>query len=236
MAYNTSSVNNKISKHASYFGIRLWILILALIVVLTVLFLVISSLLGSSISVAENRNLSISPLTWAIRMKIIRGIAKGLAYLPEDIEPKIIHQNLKSSNILLDHQWNPKINDFGITNNSLNGNIWVSFFESACLTHRNLALVTLWNTCHEDHIYATFQGTKTNAFARSSLCVDRDIKQRPAMGDVIHMLEPRDLLLDDDRRKRRDGSSRRKTQQESHTVAKFGEGDFSTHEKERKKD
>jgi len=66
-----------------------------------------------------------------------------LAYLPEDIEPKIIHQNLKSSNIMLDRQCNPKINYFGITNNSLNGNIWVSFFESACLPHRNLALVTV---------------------------------------------------------------------------------------------
>jgi hypothetical protein len=32
-------------------------------------------------------------------------------------------------------------------------------------------------------------------------CVDRDIKHRPTMGDVIHMLEPRDLLLDDVRTK-----------------------------------
>uniref|UniRef100_A0A6N2N8W7 Uncharacterized protein n=1 Tax=Salix viminalis TaxID=40686 RepID=A0A6N2N8W7_SALVM len=39
-----------------------------------------------------------------------------------------------------------------------------------------------------------------------------------------------------DRQNRIDGSSCRKTQRESRTVAKFGEGDFNTHEKERKKD
>ena len=37
-----------------------------------------------------------------------------LAYLHEDLEPKVIHRFLKSSNILLDHQWNPKITDFGL--------------------------------------------------------------------------------------------------------------------------
>ncbi|XP_019246335.1 PREDICTED: probable serine/threonine-protein kinase At1g01540 [Nicotiana attenuata] len=57
----------------------------------------------------------VSPLTWNIRMNIVLGIAKGLAYLHEDTEQAIIHQHLKSSSILLDKQWNPKISDFGIT-------------------------------------------------------------------------------------------------------------------------
>lgn len=55
-----------------------------------------------------------SPLTWNIRMNIILGTAKGLAYLHEDIEPALVHQRIKSSNILFDHQWNPKMSDFGI--------------------------------------------------------------------------------------------------------------------------
>ncbi|XP_077243043.1 putative serine/threonine-protein kinase At1g01540 [Tasmannia lanceolata] len=55
-----------------------------------------------------------SPLTWEIRMNIILGIAKGLAYLHEGLEPKVIHRDLKSSNILLAHRWNPKIINFGL--------------------------------------------------------------------------------------------------------------------------
>ncbi|XP_010522963.1 PREDICTED: probable serine/threonine-protein kinase At1g01540 isoform X2 [Tarenaya hassleriana] len=56
----------------------------------------------------------VSPLTWDIRMNIILGIAKGLAYLHEGLEPKVVHRDIKSSNILLDRQWNPKVSDFGL--------------------------------------------------------------------------------------------------------------------------
>ncbi|KAM0946880.1 putative protein kinase RLK-Pelle-RLCK-V family [Dioscorea sansibarensis] len=56
----------------------------------------------------------VSPLTWEIRMKIILGTAKGLAYLHEGLEPKVVHRDVKSSNILLDQQWNPKVSDFGL--------------------------------------------------------------------------------------------------------------------------
>ncbi|CAK7347524.1 unnamed protein product [Dovyalis caffra] len=55
-----------------------------------------------------------SPLTWEIRMNIIIGTAKGLTYLHEGLEPKVVHRDIKSSNILLDKQWNPKVSDFGL--------------------------------------------------------------------------------------------------------------------------
>ncbi|OWM66270.1 probable serine/threonine-protein kinase At1g01540 [Punica granatum] len=55
-----------------------------------------------------------SPLTWDIRMKIILGTAKGLTYLHEGLEPKVVHRDIKSSNILLDKQWYPKVSDFGL--------------------------------------------------------------------------------------------------------------------------
>jgi serine/threonine protein kinase len=56
----------------------------------------------------------VSPLTWDIRMKIILGTAKGLMYLHEGLEPKVVHRDVKSSNILLDKHWNAKLSDFGL--------------------------------------------------------------------------------------------------------------------------
>ncbi|KAF5788583.1 putative protein kinase RLK-Pelle-Extensin family [Helianthus annuus] len=61
----------------------------------------------------------IAPLDWGARLKIALGAARGLAYLHEDSSPRVIHRDFKSSNILLEHDFTPKVSDFGLARSAL---------------------------------------------------------------------------------------------------------------------
>jgi serine/threonine protein kinase len=68
-------------------------------------------------------------LDWLMRFNICMGIARGLAYLHEEVQPRIIHRNIKLKNILLDNNFNPKIADFGLVRLFPDGNAHPSTLE-----------------------------------------------------------------------------------------------------------
>ncbi|VAH57653.1 unnamed protein product [Triticum turgidum subsp. durum] len=69
---------------------------------------------GSVESHLHGADREIAPLDWNARMKIALGAGRALAYLHEDSSPCVIHRDFKSSNILLEHDFTPKVSDFGL--------------------------------------------------------------------------------------------------------------------------
>ncbi|KNA13430.1 hypothetical protein SOVF_117030, partial [Spinacia oleracea] len=67
-----------------------------------------------------------SPMSWESRLKTAIGAAKGLAYLHEDCNPKIIHRDIKTENILIDDEFEAKVADFGLAKFSLDTDTHVS--------------------------------------------------------------------------------------------------------------
>jgi serine/threonine protein kinase len=53
-------------------------------------------------------------LNWPTRFEVILGIARGLTYLHEESSIRIVHRDIKASNVLLDSDLTPKISDFGL--------------------------------------------------------------------------------------------------------------------------
>ncbi|KAK6253213.1 hypothetical protein QUC31_014933 [Theobroma cacao] len=69
---------------------------------------------GSVASCLRERLESQAPLDWAIRKRIALGAARGLSYLHDHCDPKIIHRDVKAANILLDEEFEAVVGDFGL--------------------------------------------------------------------------------------------------------------------------
>lgn len=69
---------------------------------------------GSLYSRLHDKSHPNASLDWKTRFKIALGTARGLAHLHQACRPPVIHYNIKSSNVLLDEDFNPRISDYGL--------------------------------------------------------------------------------------------------------------------------
>ncbi|XP_016512694.2 receptor-like serine/threonine-protein kinase ALE2 [Nicotiana tabacum] len=81
---------------------------------------------GSVESHLHGRDGRKAPLDWDVRLKIALGAARGLAYLHEDSNPRVIHRDFKASNVLLEDDFTPKVADFGLAREATEGSHHIS--------------------------------------------------------------------------------------------------------------
>ncbi|RXH82111.1 hypothetical protein DVH24_036452 [Malus domestica] len=172
-------------------------------------------------------------LTWEARIKVLLGTAKALAYLHEAIEPKVIHRDIKSSNILIDEDFNSKVSDFGLAKllgagtshvtTRVMGTFGFGVLLLEAITGRDP--VDYGRPAHEVNLVDWLKmmvGSRrseevvdpnievrpsTRALKRALLtalrCVDPDSEKRPKMSQVVRMLESEEYPIPREDRRHR---------------------------------
>ncbi|GER43835.1 protein kinase superfamily protein [Striga asiatica] len=127
-------------------------------------------------------------MDWATRVKIAVGAARGIAYLHEDCHPRIIHRDIKSSNILLDSNFEARVSDFGLAKLAMDANTHITTrvmgtFGQALDTQefREIADSKLEGKYVDNEMFRLVEA--------AAACVRHSSAKRPKMGQVVRAFD-----------------------------------------------
>uniref|UniRef100_A0A0D9XV71 non-specific serine/threonine protein kinase n=1 Tax=Leersia perrieri TaxID=77586 RepID=A0A0D9XV71_9ORYZ len=134
-------------------------------------------------------------LNWSKRLKIIEGMSNGLLYLHNHSDMCIVHRDIKASNILLDHEMNAKISDFGLAR-KLAPNATAEALKNRKKLHKLVDPSLIGGKKHE-------RAQIMQCLRVAMLCIRARAEHRPIMSEVVTML-PSSKTPNDDRKREKD--------------------------------
>ncbi|XP_062158756.1 cysteine-rich receptor-like protein kinase 3 [Alnus glutinosa] len=136
-------------------------------------------------------------LTWEVRYKIILGTAEGLTYLHEESNTRIIHRDIKLSNILLENDFVPKIADFGLARLFPEDKTHISTGVAGTLGYMAPEYVVRGKLTEKADVYSfgvlvieVVCGKRNNAFSENSHSILQKVWSLHGTGRVCEAVDP----------------------------------------------
>lgn len=140
---------------------------------------------------------NLEPLRWELRYKIILGTAEGLAYLHEESTVRIIHRDIKLSNILLDENFMPKIADFGLARLFPEDKTHISTAIAGTLGYMAPEYVTRGKLTEKADVYSfgvvvieIISGKRIKSFASNSVSILQTVWDLYGTGQLCNAVDP----------------------------------------------